>query len=280
VLVMLSGFFNAPSSIARRLVLQRTVPRELRGRVFSAFFVGRDLLFLLGMGAAGLADVIDVRVLVIAASVVLIGAAVLTQLSPSLAIPAAEWRRAMQLLRTAPSVAAVATIRRATLADFERLVGHVPTLGVLDDTRRASFIEQARVSDAEPGATVVRQGDPGDSAYFVLSGRLVAGTPNEDGSYRALSSMSAGDFFGEIAALTGSARTANVVVDEPATLVEVPAETLRGLMAIPQLSQLFLSKLTERLVRTSTADLPRLAGIDQDALRDLRTRQPSAEAAP
>jgi MFS transporter, DHA3 family, macrolide efflux protein len=280
ILVMFSGFFNAPSSIARRLVLQRTVPRELRGRVFAAFFVGRDLLFLVGMVAAGLADVVDVRILVIAASLILIGAAALTQLSPSLALPAAEWRHAMQLLRTAPGVAAAAAVRPATLADFERLVGHVPTLAVLDDRRRASFIEHARVSEAEPGSTIVRQGDPGNSAYFVLSGRLVAGTPNEDGSYRALSSMDAGDFFGEIAALTGSARTANVVVDEAATLVEVPAETLRGLMAIPQLSQLFLSTLTERLVRTSSADLPRLAGIDQDALRDLRTRQPSAEALP
>jgi DHA3 family macrolide efflux protein-like MFS transporter len=281
LLVMLSGFFNAPSSIARRLILQRTTPRELRGRVFSAFFVGRDLLFLVGMGAAGLADVIDVRVLVVASSVVLIFAAAFTQLSPALAVPAAEWRRAMQLLRTAPTVAAAATVRPATLADFERLVGHVPTLGILDERRRDAFLARATVSETEPGTTVVRQGDPGDSAYFVLDGRLVAGTPNEDGSYRALSSMVAGDFFGEIAALTGSARTANVVVDQAATLVEIPAETLRGLMAVPQLSQLFLSKLTERLVRTtSSADLPRLAGIDQDALRDLRTRQPSAEALP
>jgi DHA3 family macrolide efflux protein-like MFS transporter len=279
-MVMLSGFFNSPSSIARRLILQRNVPREMRGRVFAAFFVGRDLLFLVGMGAAGLADIIDVRVLVVAASLILIASAAITQLSPALATPAAEWRRAMQLLRTAPAVATHATFRPATLADFERLMGHVPTLAILDDTRRASFIEHAKVSDTTAGTTVVRQGERGDSAYFVLSGRLVAGTPNEDGSYRALSSMVAGDFFGEIAALTGSPRTANVVVDEPATLVEIPAETLRGLMAIPQLSQLFLSKLTERLVRTSAADLPRLAGVDQDSLRDLRTRQPSAEPLP
>jgi DHA3 family macrolide efflux protein-like MFS transporter len=279
-MVMLSGFFNSPSSIARRLILQRNVPREMRGRVFAAFFVGRDLLFLVGMGAAGLADIIDVRVLVVAASLILIASAAITQLSPALATPAAEWRRAIQLLRTAPAVATHATFRPATLADFERLMGHVPTLAILDDTRRASFIEHAKVSDTTAGTTVVRQGERGDSAYFVLSGRLVAGTPNEDGSYRALSSMVAGDFFGEIAALTGSPRTANVVVDEPATLVEIPAETLRGLMAIPQLSQLFLSKLTERLVRTSAADLPRLAGVDQDSLRDLRTRQPSAEPLP
>jgi len=159
-------------------------------------------------------------------------------------------------------------------------VGHFPTLGILDDARRASFVERAKVSEAEPGATIVRQGDAGDAAYFVLSGRLVAGTPTDDGTYRALSSMTAGDFFGEIAALTGSPRTANVVADEPSMLLEIPAETLRGLMTIPQLSQLFLSKLTERLVRTSASDLPRLSAIDQETLRDLRTRQPSVETLP
>jgi hypothetical protein len=35
--------------------------------------------------------------------------------------------------------------------------------------------------------------------------------------------MEAGDFFREIAALTGSRRTANVVAEEPTTFLEVPA---------------------------------------------------------
>jgi DHA3 family macrolide efflux protein-like MFS transporter len=278
--VAVSGFLNAPSSIARRLLIQRNVPREMRGRVFSGFFVARDLVMVVGILAAGLADVIPVATLVVVASIVFLGAGVLAQFMPGLGTPAAEWRRAIQLLGTAPAAGVAATFRPATLADFERLVGHFPTLGILDDARRASFVERAKVSEAEPGATIVRQGDSGDAAYFVLSGRLVAGTPTDDGTYRALSSMTAGDFFGEIAALTGSPRTANVVADEPSMLLEIPAETLRGLMTIPQLSQLFLSKLTERLVRTSASDLPRLSAIDQETLRDLRTRQPSAETLP
>ena len=59
MLVMVSGFMNAPVSIARRLVIQRNTPREVRGRVNSSFFVVRDVVFLFGMAAAGLADVID-----------------------------------------------------------------------------------------------------------------------------------------------------------------------------------------------------------------------------
>ncbi|HEV8545130.1 MAG TPA: MFS transporter [Candidatus Limnocylindrales bacterium] len=279
-LVMLSGFMQPPSSISRALILQRNTPREFRGRVFSAFFVSRDVLFLAGMATAGLADVIDIRLLIIVASSLLIGAGLLTQLMPGLGRPAAEWRRAIQLLRTAPGAPTAAPIRAATMADFDRLIAHLPALAVLDERRRGEFIAKAKVREAAPGSTIVTEGEAGDSAYFVLAGLVVAGRPAEDGSYRSLSTMRAGDFFGEIAALTGSRRTANVVADEPTTLLDVPAPTLRGVMDVPSLGTLFLSTLTERLTRTQTADRPRLAGNDQEALRDLRTPKPTVEALP
>ena len=92
--------------------------------------------------------------------------------------------------------------------------------------------------------------------------------------------MGAGDFFGEIAAITGSARTANVVADEPTDFVEVPAATLKGLMDVPAMKSLIESKLEERLTRTANADLIRLAGLDQRDLKDLRRRRPKAPAQP
>ena len=278
-LVMLTGLFNAPTSIGRRLVIQRNTPREFRGRVNSAFFVTRDVVFLLGMGLAGLADVIQIRVLVVGGSLILVLAGIWTTLLPGLGQPAAEWRRAMRLLRAAPTAPGLSPARPATLADFDLLVGVLPIFGQLGDRERTNLIAQARVSEASEGARVVTAGETGDTAYFVLSGKTVAGIADEQGEYRALSSMEAGDFFGEIAALTGSRRTANVVAEEPTTLLVVPASALRQLMAIPQISALVFSKLSERLTRTN-ADLPRFAGLDQETLRDLRTRKPPGEVLP
>jgi CRP-like cAMP-binding protein/predicted MFS family arabinose efflux permease len=281
VLVMISGFFNAPGSIARRVLLQRSTPRELRGRVFSAFAVARDVIFLIGISLAGLADVIDVRVLVILASLVLIGAGLLTALLPGVGRPAAEWRRAIDTLRRAQAApAAPAAFRPATLADFDRLAGHLSALARLSDEQRAALLAAATVREVPAGTTIVSEGELGDAAYFVVDGRTVAGTPEADGSYRSLSSMEAGDFFGEIAALTGSRRTANVVAEEPTTVIEVPAPALRALMSVPELASLFLSKLSERLNRSNQPDLPRFAGVDQASLKDLRTPHPTIEALP
>ena len=206
VLVMLSGLFNAPAGIGRRLVIQRNTPREFRGRVNSAFFVSRDVVFLVGMGLAGLADVIEIRVLVVGGSLILVLAGLWTTVLPGLGQPAAEWRRAMRLLRAAPSAPGLSAARPATLADFDLLVGVLPIFGQLGDRERTNLIAQARVSEASEGARVVTAGETGDTAYFVLSGKTVAGIADEQGEYRALSSMEAGDFFGEIAALYGSTR--------------------------------------------------------------------------
>ena len=92
--------------------------------------------------------------------------------------------------------------------------------------------------------------------------------------------MAAGDFFGEIGALTGSTRTADVVTTRDSTLMEVPADALRAVMEVPEISDLMLSTLTERLLRTNQPDVPRLATMDQAALKDLRTAKPTIEALP
>jgi CRP-like cAMP-binding protein/sugar phosphate permease len=277
ILVTLSGFLNSPSSLARRLILQRNTPREMRGRVFSTFGVLRDVIFLVGMLAAGLADYVDIRMLVVLSGIILVATGIWTQFLPGLGEPAAEWRQAMQRLRTA-SVGVPAISRPLGVDDFGLLVAAMPAFGRLGDAERRTLLGAARVREVPAGTTVVTAGERGDAAFAIVSGRAVAGTPSEADEFRALSTMLEGDLFGEIAALTGSPRTANVVADADSVIVEIPGTTLRALMAVPAISELVLPKLTERLARTTSADLPRLAGVDQAALRDLRRPRPDGDA--
>ena len=279
VWVTVSGFFNSPSAVARQTLLQRHTPRELRGRVFSALFVMRDVIFLAGMAAAGLADVFDVRVLIILASLILVVTALAALVAPGVGRPAAEWRRGLAALRAAPATV-TAQARPATMADFDLLVGRLATFTRLSQPQRATFIKDALVRDVSEGSRLVTKGDKATVAYFILEGEAAAGIPEEDGGYRGLSTMGAGDFFGEIAALTGSPRTADVVATRSSTLMEVSSDALRGVMEIPEVNKLLLSTLTERLQRSNQPDLPRLASMDQAALRDLRTKAPVVETLP
>jgi len=277
VLVTISGFLNAPSSISRRLVIQRNTTRQIRGRVTSAFLVSRDVLFLVGMAAAGLADIFNIRGVFMVSAVLLLGAGLLALVLPGLGQPAAEWKRAVGLLRAAPSAPGLGVGRLASISDMDLLVGFIPEFSGLNAKERKAFIANACVFDTDEGTTILRQGEAGDSAYFVLSGQAVAGYSTEEDKYRSLSKMNTGDFFGEIAALTGSPRTANVVAAEPTSLLQVPAENLRGLMGDPRLSQLFLTTMSERLHRTHITDMPRFASLDEASARELRTPEVDLE---
>jgi MFS family permease len=274
--IAISGLLNAPSFVAGRLINQRNTPREMRGRVFSTSYVLRDVVYLSGMALAGLADLVDVRILFGVSSVVVIGAGLLSAVLPGLGLPAVEWRRAISLLRGAAQAPGLPAARPATAADIDLLGTYVPALSALTPRDRDGLIRTARVHEAPAGTAIMRAGDQGNAAFFILKGRAVAGLTTEGGSHRSLSSMEQGDVFGEIGALTGSARTADVLAEDDSTLLEVPATTLRTLMAVPEFSQLVLGKMTERLARTaSIGDLPRFGGIDHRTLRQLRAETPA-----
>ena len=270
-IVTISGFFNAPSSIGRRLVIQRNTPREMRGRINSVFFVSRDVLFLIGMAAAGLADFIDVRLMYLGSAILLLVGGALILVLPGLRQNRDEWRQALSLLKAAPARAGLGIGRTALPADMDALVGLLPSLATLSARERENLISQARVVEAPAGTNILRHGEVSDAAYFILSGRAVAGIAMGEGNYRSLSTMTNGDFFGEIAALTSATRTADVVAAENTSLLQVPAQALRSLMVNPALSALFLTKISERLGRTTINELPRFAGVDQQDVHDLRT---------
>jgi hypothetical protein len=202
---------------------------------------------------------------------VLVGATgIIALVLPGIGKPTAQWRQKLALLRAAPVQAASLITRPAEMGDFESLVAHLPLMGELQVSARQGFLAKASVLEVEQGSAVVRQGEIGRQAYFILEGTAVAGATDLHGQMHSLSTMGPGDFFGEIAALTDTPRTADVVAETDLTLLQVPDVNLHAAMTNPRLRYLFLSKLTDRLAATHKADLPRLRGLDQDALRELR----------
>jgi MFS family permease len=71
-LFAVKGILNAPQYVARNLLIQRAAPREMRGRVSSAFLATTKVSLVAGMAAAGLADRVDVRVLVVSCGLLLV----------------------------------------------------------------------------------------------------------------------------------------------------------------------------------------------------------------
>jgi serine/threonine-protein kinase len=74
------------------------------------------------------------------------------------------------------------------------------------------------------GDVILREGDPGDAAYMIVSGRCRA-FRSVDGQEETLGSMGPGEVFGEMAILLDEPRAASVVAAEPVTLLVLDRAT-------------------------------------------------------
>ncbi|NRD64186.1 cyclic nucleotide-binding domain-containing protein [Corallococcus exiguus] len=79
------------------------------------------------------------------------------------------------------------------------------------------------------GQVVVREGDPGHSMFVVLEGRVAVLRGGDHGGNTEVGRMGAGEFFGELALLTGTQRTATIVTVEDAVLLELTQAGVREL---------------------------------------------------
>jgi hypothetical protein len=90
----------------------------MRGRVNSAFFMVRDVMFVLGMSMSGLADLMNIRLLFLLSSVAMLAAGGTVFFMPGLGQPAAEWKRLLSLLRGTEAAPRLGVGRAATLVDI------------------------------------------------------------------------------------------------------------------------------------------------------------------
>jgi voltage-gated potassium channel len=114
--------------------------------------------------------------------------------------------------------------RRAFLQTFE-LVAKVPFFHDLGAAVIAEVARMLRARDYPAGAVIVRRGEPGDCMYFVAEGEVAVQIPP------APVLLGPGQFFGEMALLTGAPRTATIIATEPCTLLSldiVDFHELRG----------------------------------------------------
>jgi hypothetical protein len=111
-------------------------------------------------------------------------------------------------------------------AEEEQAPTHIP---LFSDLTSSEFIDVALLlyrRVAKVGETIVKEGDPGDSMFIVSTGEVRA-TIDRDGEQVPVATMKDGDFFGEMAVLSGEPRTATVTAVKATELLELSRDNLR-----------------------------------------------------
>jgi NTE family protein len=136
-----------------------------------------------------------------------------------------------------------------TAATFQRL-RDLPALSGLAATDVERIAELVCEQSLRRGDVVFREGDPGTAVYIVDAGMVQARTTG-----RTLSRMGPGEWFGEMALLTGAPRSATVEVVLDCHLLVLDAEAFSRLLALqPRLYERLAAVLSERLARASRDD--------------------------
>jgi CRP/FNR family cyclic AMP-dependent transcriptional regulator len=95
---------------------------------------------------------------------------------------------------------------------------------------------------------IVEEGLPGDYMYILRSGRVKVTKASEDGREKIMDFFEAGAFFGEMALLDESPRSASVQTLEPVTLLALSRrDFLKLLRHSPDLALSLIQELTRRL---------------------------------
>jgi rhodanese-related sulfurtransferase len=99
------------------------------------------------------------------------------------------------------------------------------------------------------GDCVVKQGDPPLFFYVVISGKLKVYRETNDGIRTDLTSLGPGEYFGEVALVTGKPRTATVEAVEDSVLLAVSKEEFDSVLdQNPKLARQIIHSLSQWLV--------------------------------
>jgi hypothetical protein len=185
------GAGNALVDLGYFTLFPRLLPDEVLARVFGAL----ESLVALTIGVGAILTPLLISLLDIRGALVAIG----------LMTPAVVVLCWLRLRRVDETLAAQADV-------IERL-RKVPMLRPLPISTIEQLARQVREESVPPGATVIEQGDVGNSFYVIVDGKVEVKQNSQ-----LLSVLSDGDSFGEIALLRDVPRTTTVRARTPLTL--------------------------------------------------------------
>lgn len=106
--------------------------------------------------------------------------------------------------------------------------------------------ERARERSFRAGVAILHQDEPGETFYVIVQGTVRVTTTLPDGSEVFLALLAAGDTVGEMSLVDTAGRSADVVTQEPTTLIAIDRSVFDALM---QSGSIFAKNMLQMLAR-------------------------------
>lgn len=126
----------------------------------------------------------------------------------------------------------------------DELLKKVPFFANTTEEEFLALSQKMKRHSVAPREAIIRQGEKGNALFLIARG-VVRISREQDGISRDLTSLFAGDFFGEMALLHDEERTATVTSISPCTLYRLEREDVQDIMAQNPSIRLALEKADE-----------------------------------
>ncbi len=135
-----------------------------------------------------------------------------------------------------------------------RALRRVKIFASMSDEQLERFAQFMQVEKVPQWAVIVRQGDTGDTMYFILEGELRVRI-HVSGRETILATLGVGEFFGDISLFDQGPRSADVVANHDSLLVKISSRSLDDLAKeAPELATPFLRAIGKTLTARIRAD--------------------------
>jgi len=144
----------------------------------------------------------------------------------------------------------------------DRLMALSPVFEPVTPGDRKVILARLTSSKYESGATIVRQGDIGDTMYLIKEGKVRVWLNDPLKGNIEVTTLSEGDFFGEIALATSRPRVANVTAITDTELVLFSRPMIKDILAkYPD-----IKKIMEDVIKARVTDVIKVKELQSAAL--------------
>ena len=149
---------------------------------------------------------------------------------------------------------------------ISRALDQVHIFDPLSAQEKEAVVKSMVKSVYAPGEIIIKRGDPGESMFIIHRGKVEVRLPSNNGDQHQVAVLEPGNFFGEMALLTGEPRTADVSAIEEVEILEIRKGVIEQLLGNnAQLAEDLSRKIADR--QAELAQLTRTVAEDEKRIQ-------------
>ena len=153
------------------------------------------------------------------------------------------------------------------------LLAGIPIFAGEDREALKFALADCAIASYRDGQAICRHGEYDENCHVVLSGRVVVALPEKGAGREKRFTLEAGEVFGEIAAMSGAPRTADISAVYSAVILSISRTTMFKLLdGFPGIKARMDALYRERALKSHLLTIPMFAGIPGDFLDGLAER--------